>query len=130
MGKDLKGKELGVGISQRADGLYTARYTTKEGHRKQKYFKKLQECKKWLADAQYYEEHGSALNSEEPTVDAWFNYWMTDIKANNIRYNTIRNYTDRYRVNIKPYIGDMLIKDVKPMHCQNILNKMSKEYKI
>lgn len=24
MGKDLKGKELGVGISQRKDGLYTA----------------------------------------------------------------------------------------------------------
>ena len=130
MGKDLKGKELGVGISQRADGLYTARYTTKGGHRKQKYFKKLQECKKWLADAQYYEKHGSALNSEEPMVDAWFNYWMTDIKANNIRYNTIRNYTDRYRINIKPYIGEMLIKDVKPMHCQNILNNMSKEYKI
>ena len=27
MGKSLKGKELGTGISQRKDGLYTARYT-------------------------------------------------------------------------------------------------------
>ena len=26
MGKDLKGKELGTGISQRADGNYMARY--------------------------------------------------------------------------------------------------------
>lgn len=26
MGKDLKGKELCVGISQRKDGLYTARF--------------------------------------------------------------------------------------------------------
>ena len=26
MGKDLKGKELGKGISQRADGNYMARY--------------------------------------------------------------------------------------------------------
>lgn len=35
MGKDLKGKELGVGISQRKDGLYTARFTGRDGKRKQ-----------------------------------------------------------------------------------------------
>ena len=29
MGKDLKGKELGVGISQRKDGLYTGRFVSK-----------------------------------------------------------------------------------------------------
>ena len=28
MGKDLKGKELGVGICQLKDGRYMARYTT------------------------------------------------------------------------------------------------------
>ena len=39
MGKSLKGKELGTGISQRKDGLYTARYTNRQGERKQKYFK-------------------------------------------------------------------------------------------
>lgn len=30
MGKDLKGKELGKGISQRADGRYIARFTSKQ----------------------------------------------------------------------------------------------------
>ena len=29
MGKDLRGKELGRGISQREDGLYVGRYTNK-----------------------------------------------------------------------------------------------------
>ncbi len=29
MGKDLKGKELGVGICQRKDGLYTAQFVSK-----------------------------------------------------------------------------------------------------
>ena len=33
MGKSLKGKELGTGISQRKDGLYTARYTNRQGDR-------------------------------------------------------------------------------------------------
>ena len=44
MGQDLKGRELGVGIAQRKDGRYTARFVDKRGKRKQKYFKKLQEC--------------------------------------------------------------------------------------
>lgn len=48
MGKDLKGKELGVGISQRSDGFYVGRFTTKYGQRKQKLFHKLQECRQWL----------------------------------------------------------------------------------
>ena len=128
MGKDLRGKELGVGISQRSDGLYTARYTDKLGKRRQKYFKKLQECRNWLADAQFENEHGNVLNCENPTVDAWYQYWIDNVKGDNIRYNTRRNYNDRYNINIKPYIGSMLIKEVKPLHCQNVLNKMAEKY--
>ena len=30
MGKSLKGKELGIGITQRQDGLYQARFTSCE----------------------------------------------------------------------------------------------------
>ncbi len=59
MGKDLKGKELGVGISQRSDGFYVGRFTNKYGQRKQKLFRKLQECRQWLADSQYQDEHSN-----------------------------------------------------------------------
>ena len=44
MGKDLKGKELGVGISQEKNGLYSARFVDRFGKRQHKRFKKLQEC--------------------------------------------------------------------------------------
>ncbi len=128
MGKDLKGKELGVGISQRKDGLYTARFTNKFGKRQQKYFKKLQECRNWIAEAQFQNEHGDILHCENPTVDAWFDYWINNIKGDNIRYNTRRNYEERYQKNIKPFIGGMLIHDIKPLHCQNVLNEMASSY--
>lgn len=128
MGKDLRGKELGVGISQRSDGLYTARYTDKQGKRRQQYFKKLQECRNWLADAQFENEHGNPLTGDNPTVDAWYQYWIDNVKGDNIRYNTKRNYQLRYDRNIKPFIGNMLIKDIKPLHCQNILNQMAGKY--
>ena len=42
MGKDLKGKELGKGISQESTGLYSARFVDRFGKRKHKRFKKLQ----------------------------------------------------------------------------------------
>lgn len=128
MGKDLKGRELGVGISQRKDGMYTARFTDSFGKRRQQYFKKLQECRNWIAQAQFDDEHGNALRSDNPTVDAWYEYWIDNVKGANIRYNTRRNYNERYERNVKPFIGDMLLKDVKPLHCQHILNKMGEAY--
>lgn len=124
MGKNLKGKELGVGISQRKDGLYTARFTDKSGKRRQKYFKKLQECRNWLADVEFQDEHGGIDAFGDMTVDAWFGYWISEIKEKTVRWSTLSSYKDRYNKNIKEIIGNMVISDVKPIHCQNILNVM------
>lgn len=127
MGKDLKGKELGVGISQRPDGRYTARFTDRRGKRRQQYFQRLQECRNWLADAQFADEHGDIFAGESMTVDAWFEYWIDEIKSGSIKARTMQNYLDRFSRNIKPCIGDMLLADVKPLHCQNALNLMAKD---
>ena len=51
MGKDLKGKELGVGICQTKDKKYVARITTRNGKRVKRVFDKLVDCKKWIAEA-------------------------------------------------------------------------------
>ena len=44
MGKDLKGKELGEGITQESTGLYSARFVDRFGKRRHKRFKKLEGC--------------------------------------------------------------------------------------
>lgn len=126
MGKDLKGKELGVGISQQKDGLYSARFVDKYGKRRQKRFKKLQECRQWIADASYIDEHSNIAQASDMIVDAWFDYWI-EIKKKTVRPNTVRNYTERYNRNIKPVIGKMLLTDVKPLHCQKIFLDMADE---
>lgn len=128
MGKDLKGKELGVGICQTKDKKYVGRFTTKNGKRVKRVFDKLPDCRRWIADARYNDEHGSIKALGEMTVAAWFEYWISEIKGNSIRPNTIRNYTERYTQNVHDLIGNMLLKDVKPLHCQNILNKMADSY--
>lgn len=126
MGKDLRGKELGVGISQRSDEFYVGRYTTKHGKRKQKLFRKLQECRQWLADSQYQDEHSNLNFPEEMTVKAWFDYWIS-MKKRTVRPNTVRNYTERFERNINPVIGKLLLSEVKPIQCQLIMNRMADE---
>lgn len=62
------------------------------------------------------------------TVEAWFDYFINDIKGDTIRPNTQKNYKERFERNIKEHIGRMLLSAVKPIHCQDILNKMTPEY--
>lgn len=61
MGKDLKGKELGVGITQQKNGLYNAGFVDKLGVRRVKRFKKLQECRKWLDEAKFIIENETRI---------------------------------------------------------------------
>ncbi len=130
MGKDLKGKSLGVGICQRKDGLYYGRFVSKRtGKSVEKYFKKLQDCRQWYADAKFNDEHGGINASGDMTVTAWFDYWIENIKGDSIRPNTIGNYKERFKQNIKDCIGNMLLSEIKPMHCQNVLNRMKDDYK-
>ena len=129
MGKDLKGKELGVGICQTKDKKYVARITTRNGKRVKRVFDKLVDCRKWIAEARYNEEHGAISVLGEMSVDAWYEYWITEIKAKTVRQNTIRNHNERYKQNIKEYIGQMPLNEVKPIHCQNVLNQMADTYR-
>ena len=127
MGKNLKGKEIGKGICQRKDGLYSARFLDGSGKRQEKYFKTLPEARNWLEDAKYAERHGEVALSSEVTVDEWFEYWIESI-VGDLAPNTRRNYRERYEHSIQPSIGRMLLTDVKPMHCKTVLNRMEKKY--
>lgn len=129
MGKSLKGKELGAGIVQRKDGKYAARFVSKTKKRAEKHFDKLSEAKKWLAEAKYEDEHNRIGASSQMTVDAWFDFWIHEIKEKTTRPNTVRNYRERYKHNIRDVIGNMIISEVKPMHCQQVLNRMEEKYK-
>lgn len=129
MGKNLKGKELGAGLSQRKDGRYSARFVTSSGKRIEKYFILVQDARKWLAEARLEDEREDVgAVSWGMTVDSWFDFWIVNIKEKTVRPNTVRNYRDRYTRNIQKHLGKMLINDVKPMHCQMVLNRMADDY--
>lgn len=126
MGRNLKGKELGEGIYQQANGTYCARFIDRFGKRKSKRSKKLQEVRQWLADATYINEHSDIEQATNMMVDAWFEYWI-DVKQKTVRPNTVRNYTERYNKNIQKIIGRKILTEVKPIHCQKIFTDMAEE---
>lgn len=99
MGKNLKGRECGKGICQRTGKKYAARYTTTDGSRIEKHFNTLPEARNWLADAQYNDTHDICCFFSEMTVDAWFDFWMTNL-ISDLAPNTQRNYRERYRINV------------------------------
>lgn len=63
----------------------------------------------------------------DTTVDAWFSFWIENI-VGDLAPNTLRNYRERYKQNIQPIIGKMLLSDVKPMHCKKVLLSMDADY--
>ena len=145
MRKNLKGRDIGAGLSQRKDGRYSARFVSKTGKRKEKYFNTLSEARIWLEDAKYHDRNEVELapfeivaesimkdmpapsTLSEITVDEWFEFWLDNIVPH-LAYNTLRNYRDRYRMNISPVIGRLRMRDVRPMHCRKVLFDMDKKY--
>lgn len=124
MGKDLKGKELGVGLSQRKDGLYQARYSDRWGKRKTIYGKNLRELRKELAEAIAGNENFTSVR-DEITLDKWFDRWMKVYKEKSIRPNTRREYTHIYRKNISPYLGNRHINSLVKSDIQQLVDRAS-----
>lgn len=75
----------------------------------------------------HQDEYGDGIDAEDITVDEWFEFWHAEL-IKDLAANTRRNYDERYHKNIKPVIGIMKLKNVKPMHCTKILNSMDEEY--
>jgi len=124
MGKDLKGKELGVGLSQRKDSRYSARFVDKYGKRREFYDFKLPVVKKWLNDIKYENEHDLICRHNNLTVDEWFWVWVENYKKDVVSHSTYKNYKNIYVNHIKNKIGDKYLNKVKPIHLQEILNEM------
>ena len=123
MGKDLKGKELGKGLVQEGTGNYLARFVNQYGKRQSKRFKKLQEARQWLADSTYLDHHSNIDVPNNMTVDSFFEFWV-DTKSKMRGYGTAKTYKVRYTKSIHPIIGNMMITDVKAIHCQKIVNML------
>lgn len=72
------------------------------------YFKRLQECRQWLEDAQFEDEHGTVLQGENPTADAWYQYWIENRRNDRLTMNLYVHVTDEEKEKEAQNVGKML----------------------
>ncbi|MGN0106095.1 MAG: tyrosine-type recombinase/integrase [Hominilimicola sp.] len=104
MGKDLKGRELGTGISQLKDGRYKARYTNRYGRRMPPiYSRNLKEVKEQLLKAKYEDSLGRTdIAHKNLTLGEVYKLWIRE-KEDSLRPNTVSSYIGTYNKHIKQY---------------------------
>lgn len=121
-------RKLPKGITMRKDGRYMARFMY-QGKNYVLYDTNLEQLETAIEDLRYEVRHGLYEKEQNITVDAWFHTWMNEYKRRQVKATTCRVYDTTYSVHIKPYIGGKKMKDVRPLHLQQILNAESEKMK-
>lgn len=128
MGKDLKGKELGTGISQRKDGRYHARVTYK-GQQIAMYGHNFQELKRRVTEAKEQIDKGLA-QTELYTCNEWFETWFDTYKKPMVKPQSVAPMKRKVQNTFLKYIGDMKLGDLRSIDVQTALNELLAEGRI
>lgn len=126
MGKDLKGKELGKGISQRKDGRYQARFTDRFGKRRCVYGITLKEVKNALMSEVVDNYSKNNVVDSNMTLDQWYEKWMRVYKEPVLKPSTIRIYIRTYHCYIKPVLGRLSLSSITKLMVTDLLNGLGK----
>lgn len=127
MGKDLKGKELGKGISQRKDGRYQARFTDRFGKRRCVYGITLKEVKNALMSEVVDNYSKNNVVDSNMTLDQWYEKWMRVYKEPVLKPSTIRIYIRTYHCYIKPVLGRLPLSSITKLMVTDLLNELGKK---
>ena len=125
MGKSLKGKELGKGISQRKDGLYQARFTDRFGKRRTVYAKTYTEITQKLRQEQYNDEKQLNVVDSNITLNEWFDIWKDTYKRN-CRDTSMNTYQIQYN-RIKNELGWRKLSDLSSVVIQKAFNQLKSD---
>ena len=127
LGKDLKGKNLGTGISQRRDGSYQGRFVNRFGDRQTVYGQTIKEVKNKLTIAKAEDAQKKNVVNPNLTLDQWYEKWMRVYKNPVVRANTIRQYQYIYGHNISPYLGKRKLIDITKLMVTDVMNELKEK---
>ena len=123
MGKDLKGKELGKGFSQRKDGAYCYRYKVDNKSssiydRNLNILKvKAERIKKDLSDGI------DATKANSITLNVYFELYLS-LKKTEVRETTYTNYKYLYDTFVRDSIGKKKIAEIKNSDIRKFYNSL------
>lgn len=104
-------------------GYYRKRLKLQDGTWKDVRARSKEELRKKLYDLETAQRMGIILDDKTTVAELaaqWFNN-----RQSKWSYSRKSDYVNAINVHICPYIGGMLVKEVKPEHCQMVLSKMA-----
>lgn len=121
MGKNLKGKELGKGLYQRADGLYEARAVIR-GHKINLYSKDLKQLKlNFEAEKKRVTENIDLKRVDMSLMD-WFEEWFEKYKVPVLKETSVRPMKNRFYKAFRETIGLMKLEQITNIVIQEQVN--------
>lgn len=123
MGKSLKGKELGIGISQRKDGLYQGSFTDSFGKRRFVYGKTVREVSRKLEETKHDSKIGLSINPDDYTLDEWFDFWLKTYKKS-CRNTSQLEYQSTYLYHVSGKLGNIKINKLNSLMIQNLIDEI------
>lgn len=126
MGKDLKGKELGKGITQRKDGRYQARFTDRFGKRRTVYGKTLKDIKNELHNEIVEDYRLNNTINPSITLDEWFDKWIRIYKQNYVKEVTILRYKSMYRNHVQEFLGKKRVNEINRLMVVDLIGNLNK----
>lgn len=112
---------------KRPDGRYMTHVivgTQEDGKPKRKtvYARTIRELEEKAAELRRQVSTGTLITDESVLVSTWADEWLNTYKSS-VEYNTRRMYEMVIRAHIKPNIGMLKLKDVRPHHIQKMINE-------
>lgn len=115
-------------IRKRPEGRWEARYTAPDGVQRSVYGRTKQLALEAMRKKQAEIVVGTYISPSQITVEQWLNEWLQSYTPN-IKDQTRTNYESYMRNNIIPYIGDLRLTKLKPLHVQRMFNDLSSKLK-
>ncbi len=128
MGKDIKGKELGVGLYQRKDKRYEARAKI-NGIDISLYNFNLKQLKKDFEEAKDKARNYIDNKRQKITLNEWFEEWFSAYKEPVIKETSKFPMKNKFYNSFGKELGNMRVVDITNIHIQGVINKMHSEGK-
>lgn len=110
-------------MKKRKDGRYQKRITLASGKSKLVYGRTLAEINRQVDEIRAQERTGLVLD-DRTLVGEWAKKWLETYKSKK-RASTVRMYRNAYNLHIMEHIGGMALRDVRPVHIQEIMSAAS-----
>ena len=123
MGKDLKGRELGKGISQRKDGRYEARVVV-NGKRITFYNTNLSELKREFEREKKRLSRQNVTTCPDVTVMEWFHAWFDQYKRPTLKSTGVDAYYRKFNNTYGKLLGNVELKDLNQFAIQTATSEL------